>query len=108
MAEVEAIDAVRGSLGEFGPAIGCVAGTMLSRRWRRWRRGDGARVASADLSPPGSISPSGDLKLFIGDEMELIRQLARTGSYLDGRYMATTFNLLRGRDQSGATSPAII
>ncbi len=30
--------------------------------------------------------------------MELIRQLSADKGYLDGRYMAATFNLLRGRD----------
>ena len=38
-------------------------------------------------------------KLFVSDEqMELIRQLSADKGYLDGRYMAATFNLLRGRD----------
>jgi len=41
---------------------------------------------------------AGDLKLFIDDtQMEMIRQASR-GGYLDGRYMAATFNLLRAPD----------
>ena len=42
---------------------------------------------------------AGDLKLFSGDEtMALLEELTREKGYLDGRYMAATFNLLRGRD----------
>ena len=41
---------------------------------------------------------AGDLKLFVDDtQLELIRR-ASQGGYLDGRYMAATFNLLRGSD----------
>ena len=45
------------------------------------------------------FSEAGDLKLFLGDEtMGLLTQLTAEKGYLDGRYMAATFNLLRGRD----------
>ena len=45
------------------------------------------------------FSEAGDLKLFTGDEtMALLDELTRDKGYLDGRYMAATFNLLRGRD----------
>jgi polyhydroxyalkanoate synthase len=45
------------------------------------------------------FSEAGDLKLFLGDEtMGLLQQLTAEKGYLDGRYMAATFNLLRGRD----------
>src|SRR3546814_11952584 len=44
------------------------------------------------------FSKAGDLCLFIDDEqLKLVDQLS-AGGYLDGRYMAATFNLLRGRD----------
>ena len=51
-------------------------------------------------SPPRSISARrATSSFFLGDEqMELIRQLSADKGYLDGRYMAATFNLLRGRD----------
>ena len=71
------------------------------RRWRCSRRAARrTRSPAPPSSPPRSISrEAGDLKLFIGDEqMELIRQLSADKGYLDGRYMAATFNLLRGRD----------
>ncbi len=41
---------------------------------------------------------AGDLKVFIDDaQLELVRQASK-GGYLDGRYMAATFNLLRGTE----------
>jgi polyhydroxyalkanoate synthase len=103
LAELEAIDAVRDTLGvEAVHAIGyCVAGTMLAAALALLAaRGEAAKVASATFfTAQVDFSEAGDLKLFTGDEqMELIRQLAADKGYLDGRYMAATFNLLRGRD----------
>jgi polyhydroxyalkanoate synthase subunit PhaC len=103
LAQAEAIDAVRDTLGvEAVHAIGyCVAGTMLAATLALLEaRGEAGRVASATFfTAQVDFSESGDLKLFIGDEqMELIRQLSADKGYLDGRYMAATFNLLRGRD----------
>jgi polyhydroxyalkanoate synthase len=103
LAEVDAIDAVREALGvESVHAIGyCVAGTMLAATLALLEaRGEADKVASATFfTAQVDFSESGDLKLFIGDEqMELIRQLSADKGYLDGRYMAATFNLLRGRD----------
>ena len=103
LAQVEAIDAVRDALGvESVHAIGyCVAGTMLAATLALLEaRGEADKVASATFfTAQVDFSEAGDLKLFIGDEqMELIRQLSADKGYLDGRYMAATFNLLRGRD----------
>ena len=45
------------------------------------------------------FSEAGDLKLFTGPEtLGLLEELTKEKGYLDGRYMAATFNLLRGRD----------
>jgi polyhydroxyalkanoate synthase len=103
LAEAEVIDAVRDALGvESVHAIGyCVAGTMLAAALALLAaRGEADKVASATFfTAQVDFSEAGDLKLFIGDEqMELIRQLSADKGYLDGRYMAATFNLLRGRD----------
>jgi len=103
LAQAEAIDAVRETLGvESVHAIGyCVAGTMMAATLALLEaRGEAARVASATFfTAQVDFSESGDLKLFIGDEqMGLIQQLGADKGYLDGRYMAATFNLLRGRD----------
>jgi len=102
-AQGEAIEAVREGLG-VGQVhtIGyCVAGTTLAATLALLAaRGEGAKVASATFfTAQVDFSEAGDLKLFIGDEqMEMIRQLSAEKGYLDGRYMAVTFNLLRGRD----------
>ncbi len=103
LAQAEAIDAVREALGvEAVHAIGyCVAGTMLAATLALMEaRGQAGKVASATFfTAQVDFSEAGDLKLFIGDEqMALIQQLSADKGYLDGRYMAATFNLLRGRD----------
>ncbi|HVL20200.1 MAG TPA: alpha/beta hydrolase, partial [Amaricoccus sp.] len=102
-AQVEAIDAVRETLGvEAVHAIGyCVAGTALAATLALLAaRGEQDKVASATFfTAQVDFSEAGDLVFFLGDEqMELIRQLSADKGYLDGRYMAATFNLLRGRD----------
>ena len=102
-AQVEAIDAVRETLGvEAVHAIGyCVAGTALAATLALLAaRGEQDKVASATFfTAQVDFSEAGDLMFFLGDEqMELIRQLSADKGYLDGRYMAATFNLLRGRD----------
>ncbi len=103
LAEVEAVDAVRKTLDvENVHVIGyCVAGTMLAAALALMEaRGEADKVASATFfTAQVDFSEAGDLKLFIGDEqMELIRQMSADKGYLDGRYMAATFNMLRGRD----------
>ena len=103
LAQLDAIDAVRETLGvESAHAIGyCVAGTMLAATLALIEtRGEAGKVASATFfTAQVDFSEAGDLKLFVGDEqLELIRQISADKGYLDGRYMAATFNLLRGRD----------
>jgi polyhydroxyalkanoate synthase len=103
LAQAEAIDAVRDALGvESVHAIGyCVAGTMLAATLALLEaRGEADKVASATFfTAQVDFSEAGDLKLFINDEqLGLIKQLSQDKGYLDGRYMAATFNLLRGRD----------
>ncbi|MEA1015566.1 class I poly(R)-hydroxyalkanoic acid synthase [Sphingosinicella sp. LY1275] len=103
LAQIEAIDTIRALLGvEAVHAIGyCVAGTTLAATLALLEaRGEADKVASATFfTAQVDFTEAGDLNLFIGDEqMELIRQLSAEKGYLDGRYMAATFNLLRGRD----------
>jgi polyhydroxyalkanoate synthase subunit PhaC len=101
--QVDAIDTVRGLLGgEQVHAIGyCVAGTALSMTlaWLA-ARGEAAKVASATFfTAQVDFSEAGDLNLFVDDEqLGLIDALTQGSGVLDGRYMAATFNLLRGRD----------
>ncbi len=101
--QIDAIDRIRDLLGvENVHAIGyCVAGTTLAATLAYLAAlGEAKKVASATfLTAQVDFSEAGDLKLFLGDEtMALLDQVTKDKGYLDGRYMAATFNLLRGRD----------
>ena len=102
-AQIDAVDVIRDALGvESVNAIGyCVAGTTLAATLALLQaRGEEAKVKSATFfTAQVDFSEAGDLKLFLGDEaMGLLGQVTEGKGYLDGRYMAATFNLLRGRD----------
>ena len=101
-AQIEVIDFVRQRLSVPAVhAIGyCVGGTTLAATLAILaRRGQADKVKSATfLTAQVDFERAGDLKLFVDDtQLELIRR-ASQGGYLDGRYMAATFNLLRGSD----------
>ena len=101
--QIDAVDRIRDLLGvESVHAIGyCVAGTTLAATLAYLAaKGQANKVESATfLTAQVDFSEAGDLKLFLGDEtMGLLDQVTREKGYLDGRYMAATFNLLRGRD----------
>lgn len=101
-AQVEAIDTVRDLLGV--PAVHtvgyCVAGTTLAATLAWLTAQEQAdKVASATfLTAQVDFSRAGELLHFVDDEqLEMIATLSPQG-FLDGRYLAATFNLLRGRD----------
>jgi polyhydroxyalkanoate synthase len=101
--QVDAIDTVRELLGvDSVHAIGyCVAGTTLAATLALLEaRGEADKVASATFfTAQVDFSEAGDLNLFVADEtLQLVEQLSADKGYLDGRYMAATFNMLRGRD----------
>jgi polyhydroxyalkanoate synthase len=101
--QIDAIDTVRELLGvEAVHTIGyCVAGTTLAATLAYLQaKGEADKVRSATfLTAQVDFTEAGDLKLFTGPEtMGLLEQLTKEKGYLDGRYMAATFNLLRGRD----------
>src|ERR1043165_5674853 len=101
--QVDAIDTVRELLGvEAVHAIGyCVAGTTLAATLAYLvAKKQAEKVKSATfLTAQVDFTEAGDLKLFTGPEtMHLLDELTKDRAYLDGRYMAATFNLLRGRD----------
>jgi polyhydroxyalkanoate synthase len=103
LAEIEAVDTIRDLLGVPSVhAIGyCVAGTKLAAALALLAaRGEADKVASATFfTAQVDFSEAGDLTLFLGDEqMQLIQQVSADKGYMDGRYMAATFNMLRGRD----------
>ena len=102
-AQVEAIDVIRGLLGvEAVHAIGyCVAGTTLAATLAYLAgKQEADKVASATFfTAQVDFEEAGDLKLFLGDEtMATLDKLTADTGVLDGRVMAATFNLLRGRD----------
>jgi len=101
--QLDAIDTIRDVLDvESVHAIGyCVAGTTLAATLAYLEANKQAKkVKSATFfTAQVDFAEAGDLKLFLGDEtMGLLEQLTAEKGYLDGRYMAATFNLLRGRD----------
>ncbi|KAA9018857.1 PHA/PHB synthase family protein [Sphingobium limneticum] len=100
--QIDAIDTVRDLLKvESVHTIGyCVAGTTLAATLALLAaRGQGDKVASATFfTAQVDFAQAGDLTLFVDDDqMKMVEQLSSKG-FLDGRYMAATFNLLRGRD----------
>lgn len=100
--QVQVIDTVRDLLGvDSVHAIGyCVAGTTLAATLA-WLAANGRQdiVKSATfLTAQVDFSEPGELGLFVDDQqIQLVERLVTDG-YLDGRYLAATFNLLRGND----------
>lgn len=100
--QIDAIDTVRDLLDvKHVHAIGyCVAGTTLAATLALLAaRGEAKKVKSATFfTAQVDFSRSGELNLFVDDEqLKIVENLSSEG-FLDGRYMAATFNLLRGRD----------
>lgn len=101
-AQIEAIDCVRARLDVPSVhTIGyCVAGTTLAATLAVLaRRGKADNVASATFfTAQVDFEEAGDLKHFIDDQqIDTLGHLSPEG-YLDGRYLAASFNLLRGND----------
>ncbi|WP_066778679.1 PHA/PHB synthase family protein [Sphingomonas sp. CCH5-D11] len=101
-AQIEAVDVIRGLLDVPSVhTIGyCVAGTTLAATLALLAaRGQSDKVASATFfTAQVDFGRAGDLKSFVSDEqLQMLAALSPEG-YLDGRFMAATFNLLRGRD----------
>ncbi|WP_265587813.1 PHA/PHB synthase family protein [Sphingomicrobium arenosum] len=102
-AQVEAIDTVRDLLGvKDVHTIGyCVAGTVLSMTLALLAaKGAADKVASATLfTAQVDFADAGDLKMFVNEEtFTTLEQLAGETGVTDGRVLAATFNVLRGRD----------
>lgn len=79
----------------------CVAGTTLAAALAVLAaRGQADRVATATFfTAQVDFSDSGELKLFVDDAgLDTIDKLTEGKPVLDGRYMATSFNLLRSND----------
>ncbi|ARR55998.1 MULTISPECIES: PHA/PHB synthase family protein [Sphingomonadales] len=101
--QVDAIDTVRALLGvDHVHTVGyCVAGTALAMTLAYLAaRGEADKVRSATFfTAQVDFSEAGELNLFVDDDqLKLIDALTQGSGVLDGRFMAATFNLLRGRD----------
>jgi len=101
-AQIDAIDVVRDLLDV--PAVHtlgyCVAGSVLAATLALLAaRGEAGKAASVTfLTTQVDFSEAGDLKLFVDDEQIAMIETLVTDGYLDGRYLAATFNLLRGQE----------
>ncbi|MDF8331942.1 PHA/PHB synthase family protein [Novosphingobium cyanobacteriorum] len=102
LGQIEAIDHVRARLGV--PAVHtigyCVAGTTLAATLAMLaRRGQADKVASATFfTAQVDFDDAGELKTFIDDQQIRLFESMTTDGFLDGRYIAATFNLLRSKD----------
>jgi polyhydroxyalkanoate synthase subunit PhaC len=101
-AQIDAIATIKSALDVPSVhAIGyCVAGTTLAATLALLTaHGEADSVASATFfTAQVDFSEAGDLLLMVDDaHLKLIETLSAPG-YLDGRYMAATFNSLRSRD----------
>ena len=102
-AQEEAIDVIRDllSVDEVHTIGYCVAGTTLAATLAYLAgRNDATKVASATFfTAQVDFEDPGDLKMFVGDDtLATLKQLTAESGVLDGRVMAATFNLLRGKD----------
>lgn len=101
-AQLEAIDFVRDRLKVSDThVIGyCVAGTTLAATMALMaRRGEAHKIRSATFfTAQVDFDNAGDLKSFIDDQQIKLLEGAVTDGYIDGRYLAAAFNLLRGTD----------
>ncbi len=99
----EALDAVQKATAEPDvDAIGyCIGGTMLSTALALMARRGDERIKSATFfTAQADFKESGDLLLFVDDnQLDAIeKQMDAAGGVLEGRAMATTFNMLRSND----------
>ncbi|WP_411818130.1 PHA/PHB synthase family protein [Hyphococcus sp. DH-69] len=99
----EALDAVERATGERRvDTIGyCIGGTMLSTALSLMAKKDDDRINTATFfTAQADFTEAGDLLLFVDDgQLDAIeKQMDAAGGVLEGRAMATTFNMLRSND----------
>ncbi len=99
---LEALDAIKKATGESDvAAIGyCVGGTLLALTLAYMAAKEDKRIASATFfAAQVDFTHAGDLKVFVDEEQisALERHMHERG-YLEGKSMATAFNLLRSND----------
>jgi polyhydroxyalkanoate synthase subunit PhaC len=97
-----ALDAIKAATGEEKVhAIGyCVGGTLLAVALAAMAAWRDERIVSATLfAAQVDFTHAGDLKVFVDEkQVEALEQRMAERGYLEGRAMATVFNLLRSND----------
>jgi polyhydroxyalkanoate synthase len=97
-----ALDAIEQTTGESQVhTIGyCVGGTLLSITLAYMAATNDHRVASATLfAAQVDFTHAGDLKVFVDEpQLELMERRMAERGYLEGKKMATAFNMLRSND----------
>jgi polyhydroxyalkanoate synthase len=97
-----ALDVIEGATGEREVhAIGyCVGGTLLATTLAYMASKQDPRIASATFfAAQVDFTHAGDLKVFVDEEQITAREREMSGrGYLEGKKMATAFNLLRSND----------
>ncbi|MEE8171624.1 MAG: class I poly(R)-hydroxyalkanoic acid synthase [Alphaproteobacteria bacterium] len=97
-----ALEAIEQACGERQvSAVGyCLGGTLLSATLAYMAAGGDKRITSATfLATLVDFEDPGELGVFIDEEqLASLEKMMRAKGYLDGREMATTFNLLRAND----------
>jgi poly[(R)-3-hydroxyalkanoate] polymerase subunit PhaC len=99
----KALDAVKQATGVHDPnVVGyCIGGTLLGATLSYMAKTGDDRIHSATFwAAQVDFSEAGDLKIFIDDAQlnALKEQMDADGGVLEGRKMATTFNMLRAND----------
>jgi polyhydroxyalkanoate synthase len=99
---LETLDVIEHATGESEVnALGyCVGGTLLAATLA-WQKATGDnRIASATLlAAQVDFTKAGDLRVFVDEaRIAALEKKMRETGFLDGRTMATTFNLLRPND----------
>lgn len=98
-----ALDAVNAATNEKNvDAIGyCIGGTMLSTGLALMAKRNDTRIKSATFfTAQADFTDAGDLSLFVDDAQisAIEQQMDAAGGVLEGRAMASTFNMLRSND----------
>ena len=99
----EALDAVEKAtgVGEVDAIGYCIGGTMLATALALMAKRGDERIKSATyFTAQADFEEAGDLLLFIDDAQlnSIEKQMDAAGGVLEGRSMATTFNMLRSND----------
>jgi poly[(R)-3-hydroxyalkanoate] polymerase subunit PhaC len=99
---IAALDAIKEATGEGQThAVGyCVGGTMLTVALAAMAAWHDERIVSATMfAAQVDFTYAGDLKVFIDEEqIKAIEQRMAERGYLEGKAMATVFNMLRSND----------